>query len=202
VETILPSPRSIPTLYRGTHFRSRLEARWAATFDSLGWYWEYESTALDFGDGFRYLCDFHLPAQACWVEVKGPFNDRIDKTNHLRKVTPRRDLVIIARPAGPDGAANFHSVTGFTGVSIQKCGRCTSWCFHDYDAARTAGDPGWTCRTCHHPEGLQGVDGYLPAITRENILSDVVRGQRFLDAFWPTTGGLLLLAEPSKSRRP
>lgn len=33
---------AIPTTYAGTRFRSRLEARWAALFDGLGWRWEYE----------------------------------------------------------------------------------------------------------------------------------------------------------------
>lgn len=31
-----------PTLYRGVQFRSRLEANWAAFFDSVQWYWTYE----------------------------------------------------------------------------------------------------------------------------------------------------------------
>ena len=33
---------AIPTLYRGRMYRSRLEARWAAFFDRLGWQHEYE----------------------------------------------------------------------------------------------------------------------------------------------------------------
>lgn len=32
----------IPTLYRGRKYRSRLEARWAAFFDLVGWRHEYE----------------------------------------------------------------------------------------------------------------------------------------------------------------
>lgn len=32
----------IPTLYNGARFRSRLEARWAAFFDLVGWKWDYE----------------------------------------------------------------------------------------------------------------------------------------------------------------
>ena len=35
-----------PTLYNGTRFRSRLEARWAAFFDQAGWRWEYEPLDL------------------------------------------------------------------------------------------------------------------------------------------------------------
>lgn len=35
-----------PTLYHGTMFRSRLEARWAAFFDLAGWAYEYEAFDL------------------------------------------------------------------------------------------------------------------------------------------------------------
>jgi hypothetical protein len=35
-----------PTLYNGTTFRSRLEARWAAFFDLAGWKWQYEPLDL------------------------------------------------------------------------------------------------------------------------------------------------------------
>lgn len=33
---------AIPTKYRGLQMRSRIEARWAAMFDRVGWPWEYE----------------------------------------------------------------------------------------------------------------------------------------------------------------
>lgn len=47
--------RSIPTWYAGNLFRSRLEARWAAFFDLLGWEWVYEPLDLD-----GYIPDFVL----------------------------------------------------------------------------------------------------------------------------------------------
>jgi hypothetical protein len=37
---------SIPTEYNCTRFRSRLEARWAAWFDLVGWRWDYEPTDM------------------------------------------------------------------------------------------------------------------------------------------------------------
>lgn len=37
---------NIPTLYRFTLFRSRLEARWAAFADLAGWKWKYEPVDL------------------------------------------------------------------------------------------------------------------------------------------------------------
>ena len=42
-----PSRPGIPTLYNGIQFRSRLEAKWAAFFDLLGWEYEYEPFDLD-----------------------------------------------------------------------------------------------------------------------------------------------------------
>ena len=39
--------RGIPTKYAGTRFRSRLEARWAAFFDLIGWSWVYEPFDTD-----------------------------------------------------------------------------------------------------------------------------------------------------------
>lgn len=200
MSAIVPAPRSIPTTYRGTRFRSRLEARWAATFDALAWYWEYEPYGVDFGDGYRYLCDFHLPAQRCWVEVKGPINDRIDKTNRLRKHVPRRDLVIIARPSGPDGAANFHSPTSWVGVTVQLCTACGQRCFYDYQHDRNTGGNGWACRTCRTEDALQRTDSYLPALEREYILHDPKQGRTVLDAFWPTTSGLLPLEQIGGAR--
>lgn len=47
---------AIPTTYAGVRFRSRLEARWAAFFDQLGWPWQYEPLDLA-----GYIPDFVLP---------------------------------------------------------------------------------------------------------------------------------------------
>lgn len=61
------SPRNgIPTTYRGTLFRSRLEARWAAFFDEMDWPWEYEPFDAD-----GYIPDFALLGnRPLLVEVK------------------------------------------------------------------------------------------------------------------------------------
>jgi hypothetical protein len=47
--------QSIPTMYNGIYFRSRLEARWAAIFDLLRWPWTYEPFDLK-----NYIPDFIL----------------------------------------------------------------------------------------------------------------------------------------------
>jgi len=57
---------AIETPYRGATFRSRLEARWAAMFDLLGWRWVYEPW-----DGNHYIPDFViLGHHPMLVEVK------------------------------------------------------------------------------------------------------------------------------------
>jgi len=56
---------AIPTLYRGRMYRSRLEARWAAFFDRLGWAYEYEP--FDMG---KWSPDFLLTDADTLVEVK------------------------------------------------------------------------------------------------------------------------------------
>lgn len=61
---------SIPTVYNGVQFRSRLEARWAAFFDIVGWKWSYEP--LDFSG---WIPDFviHGDKERILVEVKPIF---------------------------------------------------------------------------------------------------------------------------------
>lgn len=57
---------AIPTKYKGVQFRSRLEAKWAAFFDLLGWRWEYEPF-----DRKGWIPDFILlGATPVLVEVK------------------------------------------------------------------------------------------------------------------------------------
>lgn len=63
--------KAIETVYKEYKFRSRLEARWAVFFDTLGVKWEYETEGFQFADGTRYLPDFWLPDWKVWVEIKG-----------------------------------------------------------------------------------------------------------------------------------
>lgn len=63
--------QAIETVYKGYRFRSRLEARWAVFFDTLGVKYEYEKEGFELGDGLRYLPDFWLPDYDCWIEIKG-----------------------------------------------------------------------------------------------------------------------------------
>jgi hypothetical protein len=64
--------RAIETSYRGCRFRSRLEARWAVFFQTLGVRWEYEPEGFVLSTGQWYLPDFRvrLADRLLWAEVK------------------------------------------------------------------------------------------------------------------------------------
>lgn len=77
--------RAIPTRYKGYHFRSRLEARWAVALDAMGIRWEYEkegyecSYRLTMREGvLRYLPDFWLPDHGVFAEVKGSISTEVE----------------------------------------------------------------------------------------------------------------------------
>ena len=69
--------RPIETLYRGYRFRSRLEARWAVFFQTLGMRWEYEPEGFKLSTGEWYLPDFRVwfVNEPWWCEVKPPGGD-------------------------------------------------------------------------------------------------------------------------------
>lgn len=72
--------KPIETEYNGYMFRSRLEARWAVFFDSMGIKYEYEPEGFTLSDGTNYLPDFRIYVrhrsyeneyEPVYVEVKG-----------------------------------------------------------------------------------------------------------------------------------
>jgi len=66
--TVPKNARSYPTSYNGSRFRSRLEAKWAAFFDLIGWRWTYEPF-----DTSGYIPDFAIHGQATPLLVEvGP----------------------------------------------------------------------------------------------------------------------------------
>jgi len=78
--------KAITTNYNGYRFRSRLEARWAVFFDSLGIDWLYEPEGFALANGEAYLPDFFLPtfSGGIWVEVKFPGGD-VSKAHQFAK---------------------------------------------------------------------------------------------------------------------
>jgi hypothetical protein len=74
-------PLSRHTIYNGQKYKSELEAKWARFFDILLIKFEYEPKDIDLPGIGIYRCDFRLPDQDCWVEIKGerPKKQEIDK---------------------------------------------------------------------------------------------------------------------------
>lgn len=89
-----------PTTYGGVNFRSRLEARWAAFFDLLGWKWQYEPIDLE-----GWVPDFSIQGASgpVYVEVKPIEWNRTHDGNN-GQVRERGDLAKVRDYAKRDGA--------------------------------------------------------------------------------------------------
>lgn len=107
--------KAIPTTYRGTPFRSRLEAQWAEFFDLLGVARQYEPEGYTNGKT-HYLPDFWLPPvhhrgkpSGVFFEVKpsSPLAGEIDKALMLA-CGSRKPVIVVAQ--SPRGGHDFESL--------------------------------------------------------------------------------------------
>lgn len=95
--------KAIETTYNGYRFRSRLEARWAVFFDTLGVKYQYELEGYELGNGVRYLPDFWLPQFEVFAEIKGEFPDARDLEKIQRLVTEGdKKLILLVGEVGKD----------------------------------------------------------------------------------------------------
>jgi len=92
--------KAIETVYNGYRFRSRLEARWAVFFDTLGIKYDYELEGFDLGDAGWYLPDFWLPQVKMWAEVKAiELNENeVAKAKALAKQSGHSVLMLVGTP--------------------------------------------------------------------------------------------------------
>ncbi|WP_037638547.1 hypothetical protein [Streptomyces flavochromogenes] len=152
---------ALPTVYRGTVFRSALEASWAATLDSLGLAWEYEPTTVTLPSGVRYIPDFHLPQIGVWLEVKGNGVPRVEKAieygQSLACDCPKfactcrwigGELVLIGHPPRswmPDYDEDDHRSNWAKAITARNHGGHPRW-------TSTRGRAAWLayCADCHH----------------------------------------------------
>ena len=88
--------KAVETKYNHVVFRSRLEAKWAAMFDLLGWQWTYEPT--DFNG---WLPDFAIwGKQTVYVEVKPVVEFPQDVADQIER-SGCLDEVLIVGMRGP-----------------------------------------------------------------------------------------------------
>lgn len=107
--------KNIITKYGGFTFRSRLEARWAAFFDIVGWKWDYEPTDLEgwSPDFVLFGLDRYQKPKNIWVEVK-PFDDMpedlIQKIDVAMKDRNSNEDVLFLGQRGPTQCDGFVSI--------------------------------------------------------------------------------------------
>lgn len=159
--------QALPVTYHGEHYRSTLEADWAATFDMWGWFHLHEPIAVQ-ANGYGYLIDFELPHQRVWAEVKGPHGIGVEKTyviaehfgaNYCTGGPPGdpfdlgRPLIVILEPSH-GGGARWRAAHPDQQIVITLCGECGQYAFMDWNGL-------WACRYGCHNEGLNKF-WYLP----------------------------------------
>ena len=142
------SQMAIPTVYEGVRFRSRLEARWAAFFDSIGWPWEYERRELK-----NYIPDF-----ACDLE-NGELLVEVKPATHACEMREARAKI---ERSGWIGEAlivgyetRFRLVSLFGEATQTPWGTAFEWSegelFHCMNCGRVsvfASAGSWHCRRC------------------------------------------------------
>ena len=160
--------KAIETTYAGVDFRSRLEARWAAFFDRIGWTWTYEPF-----DGDYYIPDFLIDGdRPMLVEVR-PAVTRSEYEQQIETIKVpewKGDVLIL-------GASPFPKFTSWCtpagllgewdacyGSKASNDGGGTSWalaewhdCLYCGAVAVTHEEQSFACRPCGHYDG----DGYL-----------------------------------------
>ncbi len=108
--------KAIETVYKGYRFRSRLEARWAVFFDTLGVKWAYEPEGYDLGDAGWYLPDFWIDwgtDDGFWIEVKAHKNlseREFSVADKLSEFAP--GYVVFGQPGLPEYKGNYLPTSG------------------------------------------------------------------------------------------
>lgn len=150
---------SIPTEYRGTRFRSKLEADTAAFLDAHGIAWAFEPEGYRFADGVCYLPDFVLPEIHAVLEVKGVLTD-LDLAKlapFVAQAEPRGYLTLVSyAPAGLNVTAYTIGTDGALredrDVMLVRCGHCGRWGFSLF---------GDVCPGCDRPLVEKLIHGFI-----------------------------------------
>jgi len=162
-----PKIPGIPTLYRGTRFRSRTEARWAVLFDELGWGWVYEPRDLA-----GYIPDFilRLDEAPLLVEVKGDAVTVEQLVEHAHKIEISGwDGEALLVGAAPWHLTSSQPLIGWFGERV-RIGEDLEWSWGDarlFDCISCghtsvlAASGSWRCRICGEGAGNEHVGAVL-----------------------------------------
>jgi hypothetical protein len=90
-----------PTLYQGRRYRSRLEARWAAFFDLLGWQHEYEPVDMGLWSPDFVLRNGEDPPQRVLVEIKPIDEFDRETSTKMEAVWDGGDTALLLCPVAP-----------------------------------------------------------------------------------------------------
>jgi len=146
-------------MYRGQQFRSRVEARWAAFFDEIGWKWAYEPLDLE-----GYIPDFVLPFERpLLVEVKADVVADADELwTHDAKIEGSgwegEALIVGAAPIFTDGGVTMGRLAERPGgewewgeAAMFRCNACGEVSIHH-------GSGSWHCRAGGCYDGRDHID--------------------------------------------
>lgn len=157
--------KAIETRYKGYRFRSRLEARWAVFFDTLGLKWEYEPEGFETKAGW-YLPDFYLPEMDLWIEVKP---DRSAKKIHEDDMDKMLFFVFDSRKGlllldGTPEAKVYSLIEPSTlcGIGCQTWDPFSDFACKDCVESGKARPTTVMTKVCWHPK-------YLPPINHEGV---------------------------------
>lgn len=183
--------RGIPTTYRGVNYRSRLEARWAAFFDVIGWQYTYEPF-----DAAGYIPDFLIHGdRPLLIEVK-PAVTHSDYLAPIAKLENgvaghwRHDYLIVGAspvPLLPNSFGGDFPAAGLLGECFPPCcGDEPEWSvgvglWHDCYACREINvfhdTDSYMGRPCGHYDG-------------DHYLGHIQHGTQGIEGAWSTASNL------------
>lgn len=147
-------PQALETRYDGHRFRSRLEARWAVFFNTLGLTYSYEPEGFQLSNGERYLPDFWLPDLDAYLEVKptSPSLQERRRCQYLAHDTQKKVFLAAGPPAyDVKNVACYETTTAPCYGFFAWCRRGDHLCFFsevlEEDTANgiPLGAYGWDC---------------------------------------------------------
>jgi len=147
-------PQALETRYDGHRFRSRLEARWAVFFKTLGLTYRYEPEGFQLSNGQSYLPDFWLPDLQAYLEVKPEAPSVEEQARCQCLAHDTKKMVFLAAGAPTYDVKNITSYEANGAVShgyFAWCRRGDHLCFFSESIGQepTTGEPvtmqGWDC---------------------------------------------------------